>query len=199
MVALSGQSYVQSDWLFSSELIKSDKKMQQEIWKVVNGYEGIYEVSNLGRVKSIGREVLRGKNHLYQTKTRILSLSTSGRYQHIRLYNNGTSKRFYIHHLVCFVFLGYERKDSKIVVDHINNVGTDNRLVNLQVITQRENLSKENRGNSKYTGVHFYKRDKKWMAYISINSKRKHLGYFDNEYDAHLEYKRALSNLKLWR
>jgi len=170
--------------------------MQKEIWKVVKGYEGIYEVSDLGRVKSIGREVLRGHNYLYRTKTRILSLSTNGRYQHIRLYKGGFSERFSIHNLVCFVFLSYERKDSKIVVDHINNVGTDNRLVNLQVISQRENLSKENRGNSKYTGVHFSKRDRNWKAYITINNKRKHLGVFDNEYDAHLEYQKALSNLK---
>jgi hypothetical protein len=82
-----------------------------------------------------------------------------------------------------------------MIIDHINNIQTDNRLENLQIITHRENISKSKIGTSIYTGVCWNKRKNKWTASININYKRLHLGYFKNEYDAHLAYQNKLLTL----
>jgi hypothetical protein len=82
---------------------------------------------------------------------------------------------------------------NKIVVDHINNIKTDNRLVNLQLISQRENTSKDKKnGTSQYTGVCWKKSKNKFEAQININNKYKYLGLFTDEYEAHLAYEKAL-------
>ena len=97
----------------------------QEIWKPVPGYEELYEVSNLGRLKS-----LRG-NH-------IMALSPNSRkYLGANLSKNGKAKSIHIHRLVAEVFC--ERPEGKDVVDHINNNKNDNRASNLRWVTQKEN------------------------------------------------------------
>lgn len=68
------------------------------------------------------------------------------------------------------------------VVDHINGDGSehDNRECNLRICTQQENTF----NNKKAKGVHLDKKNNRWMAYITINRKRKHLGYYDTEEEA---------------
>lgn len=75
------------------------------------------------------------------------------------------------------------------VVDHINHNGLDNRRENLRVCTYSQNLMnmRKTRGSSKYKGVSFHKRAKKWMAYIK-KGDRKHIGYFDDEISAAKAY-----------
>jgi ribosomal protein L15E len=70
-------------------------------------------------------------------------------------------------------FLNHTPCGYKIVVDHIdNNIKTDNRLENLQLITQRENVSKDIKNtSSKYIGVCWHKKAKKWRSSIQINGK----------------------------
>ena len=83
----------------------------------------------------------------------------------------------FLNHIPC----GY-----KIVVDHINNISTDNRIDNLQLITSRENIIKDSiRGKSKYPGVDYDKVNKKWRARLEFNGDRYWLGRFINEIDAH--------------
>ena len=95
-------------------------------------------------------------------------------------------------------FLNHNPDGHNIVVDHINSNKLDNRLENLRLISNRENLilgkSLKNK-TSKYTGVSFFKRDKKWRASIMINGKINNLGFFKDEYQAHLAYQNALNNL----
>jgi hypothetical protein len=81
---------------------------------------------------------------------------------------------------------------SSLVVDHINNIKTDNRLSNLQLVTIRYNLSKDKTGTSKYTGVSWHSRDKNWQASIRINGKKAYLGSFQDESEAALAYQNAL-------
>jgi hypothetical protein len=89
-------------------------------------------------------------------------------------------------------FLNHKPNGHVLVVDHINNNRADNRLENLQIITQRENSSKDKKGVSKHTGVFWNKQNTKWHAQIQINGKKKHLGYFKCETAAHLSYQRKL-------
>jgi hypothetical protein len=156
-----------------------------EFWKDVKGYEGRYLISSTGKVKSI-----------IGNKEIILKQFLSGiGYNAVNLCKDGKRKKITIHQLVAITFLGHKICGHKLVVDHINDIKTDNRVENLQIITQRENSCKtQGKYSSKYKGVNFYKKTNKWLAHISINGTVKHLGYFKNEHDAHLAYVKALNN-----
>ena len=83
-----------------------------------------------------------------------------------------------------------------LVVDHINNNSLDNRVENLQVITQRQNATKDRTNKtSKYAGVSWHKALNKWRSYIKINYKQIHLGYFDNEEEASEVYNNKLKQI----
>ena len=80
-----------------------------------------------------------------------------------------------------------------LFVDHINHDGLDNRKNNLRLCTQRQNNQNQRpRGKtSKYKGVYWNKRAKKFMASICIDGKKKSLGYFDSEIVAAKAYDKA--------
>ena len=147
-----------------------------ENWRDVRGYEGYYQVSDLGRVKSLSKGRIL-KQHI-----------VNGRYNSVNLSANAVRRGVNVHTLVAESFLNHTN-NRKTVVDHINNIGTDNRLSNLQIISHRENCSKDRRGyTSKYTGVSWNKKTKKWVAFLSIDGKLKYLGSFDTEERASIAY-----------
>ncbi len=76
--------------------------------------------------------------------------------------------------------------------DHINHNGLDNRKENLRACTRSQNLGNRliQKHSSRFKGVSFYRPTGKWAAYIGINKKKQHLGYFQKEEDAALEYDR---------
>ena len=159
-----------------------------EIWKDIVGYEDKYQISNQGNVKSI-----------VYNKERILkpSVNTKG-YYHITLRKENKSTTTKIHQLVAIAFLNHIPNGNKIVVDHINCDKLNNNIDNLQLITNRENCSKDKKGgSSKYVGVSFYKQTGKWVANIWLDGKQHHLGYFTQEYYAFLAYHRKLKNIKI--
>jgi hypothetical protein len=153
----------------------------EEIWKDVPGYEGMYYVSNLGKVKNKRNVMLTGR------------INSRG-YLRAALNKNGKTKEFRFHQLVAMAFLNHEPCGMERVVDHINGNKLDNRVENLRLVTQRENC-KPNKLTSKYTGVHFCKYVGKYISKIFINGKSKYLGKFEDEYQAHLAYKKALENI----
>lgn len=106
--------------------------MTQEVFKPIPGYEGSYEVSNLGNVKSIKFD----KQKLLKT------YSNGAGYLQLTLRKNKKPKTYLIHQLVAMAFLGHNPCGHEFVVDHINNIKTDNRLVNLQVISNIHNIWK---------------------------------------------------------
>ena len=158
----------------------------EEVFKDIPGYEGIYQVSNLGRVKS-----------LKLNREKILKPSgDSLRYSHVILYNEGKRKAKKVHQLVAIAFLDHKPNGyNGLIVDHKDNNPLNNRLSNLQLISQRENSSKDRKGISKYTGVSLVKRSNKWTSKIAINSKVKHLGTFNSEEEASKYYQDALKSL----
>lgn len=152
-----------------------------EIWKDIKGFKD-YQVSNLGNVKSFKRG--RG---------RLLKPSKSTGYYTVILSRDNIKEGRYIHQLMAIAFLGYKTGNRSLVVDHINDIKTDNRLDNLQVITQRNNAYKtQGRYSSKFKGVTWHKISNKWLAQISVNNKRISLGLRDSEKEAHLLYQKAL-------
>tara|TARA_R110000822_G_scaffold296757_1_gene419252 strand:- start:338 stop:850 length:513 start_codon:yes stop_codon:yes gene_type:complete len=168
----------------------------KEVFKDIPNYEGIYQVSNLGNVKSLERKVKHFKGGLKTIKEKILKKDTSSHgYPRVRLAENGENKKFSIHQLVAIAFLNHKPNGYELVVDHIDNNRLNNCVNNLQIITQRENSSKDKKGTSKYAGVYWCKEIKKWRCQIRILGKLKDLGLFTDEYNAHLAYQEALKNL----
>ena len=168
-----------------------------EVWKDIKEYENLYKISNLGRVKSLNR-LIKEKRGFREIKERILKQgSDSGGYKQVNLYKDKKPKRILVHKLVAVAFLNHKPKETKLVVNHINFNKVDNRVENLEIITQRENTNlKHIKSSSKYVGVCWHKRIQKWRSRIVINGKSKHLGNFKNEYDAHLSYQKALKELE---
>ena len=159
-----------------------------EIFKDIKGYEGLYQISNLGNVKSLERLNDRGN----KLKEKILKAGLTSGYLLVTLSKNVKQKSYRVHQLVAITFLNHTPNWYKIVVDHKNAIKTDNRLENLQLITFRENLSKDKKGSSKYTGVSWNKLNKNWVAQITINNERIYLGSFTCQIEAHNEYQKAL-------
>ena len=99
-----------------------------EIWKEIPGYEGFYEVSDLGRVKRIGRS--RGTRPGW-----ILAPAKSHGYRSVRLSKNDVQQTHFIHRLVLATFLGENFGNA----NHINGDRADNRLCNLEGVNQTAN------------------------------------------------------------
>lgn len=169
-----------------------------EIWKDIPEFEGYYQVSNLGNVKSLSRTILGRGKHNALLKERLLKFSTStnGYYQVI-LQKEGTKKIFKVHSLVAICFLNHTPDGThNVVIDHINEIKTDNRLENLRLIGHRENVSRSMKNcTSTYVGVSWSKNAKKWISQITIEGKTKYLGLFDNEEDANKKYLETLKDL----
>ena len=117
-----------------------------------------------------------------------------------RLYSKG--KGYYVvkvegrlkswHRIVYEYFIGQIPKGLQ--VDHFNNIRTDNRISNLQLLSGPDNSRfqmKHKNNTSGFPGVSWYKANKKWQAHIKINGKEKHLGYFDSPEVAHQVYLQA--------
>jgi len=167
-----------------------------EVWKDIKDYEGIYQVSNFGNVKSLERYV-KGKIENRLQKENILSKRLVGdkgnQYYAVTLCNNKDRKQVKVSVLVAMAFLNHIPNGYVgFTVDHIDNNPLNNNVNNLQVITKRENSSKDRKGISKYTGVTFNKKSNKWRSQIWIDGKNKTLGSFDDELEAHRAYQKEL-------
>ena len=156
-----------------------------EVWKNIPEFES-YQVSNLGNVRS-----------LKYGKERILKKPINGGgYYQIGIYINKKCYKRTINQLMAIAFLNHKPCGHIMVVDHIDTNKLNNKLYNLQVITHRENCSKDKKEKtSKYTGVFLAKGRNKWRAYITINGKKKHLGCFVNEKEAAQAYQNELNKL----
>lgn len=167
-----------------------------EIWKSIKGYEEFYEISNFGNIKSLSRTIKKNQYDIKLKEKILKPFKNLNGYLHIELHKNGKGQKIKIHILMAINFLNHiPNKTHDIVVDHIDNNKHNNNLNNLQLLNNRQNCSKEQRGFSKFTGVGFAKREKKFRAYISINKKFNHLGYFKTEIEAHNAYQNALKNI----
>lgn len=113
--------------------------MKEEVFKPIKGYEGSYEISNLGRVKSLSRMVKGKGGGLRRVPERIMSVRTGGReYLHATLCLNSKYKTRTVHGLVAEAFL--DADPSRPQVNHINGDKFDNRVENLEWVTQSENM-----------------------------------------------------------
>ncbi len=155
-----------------------------EIWKDIIGYEGIYQISNLGNVKSLDRVTERpGLRGNMKRKGQYLKINTdTAGYFSVNL----SHKIHRIHRLLAIHFL--DRIEGKNIVNHIDKNRKNNNLENLEWCTILENnihgidYSKTLSG---LTGVTLHKPTGLWMAQINYNKKYKNLGYFKTKEDAY--------------
>lgn len=111
-----------------------------EIWKDIQGYEGLYQVSNLGRVKSLGRFIDRLVYGNYWQEERILKPNkTKYGYLIVELRKNKKPKYFTVHRLVAMTFIS--NPENKPQIDHINADKTNNSVNNLRWVTAKENVN----------------------------------------------------------
>ena len=108
-----------------------------EIWRDIEGYEGLYQVSNLGNVKSLK---FGPKNHPgvhSQPRTLRITKSSTG-YTHVQLYKEGKSSTILVHKLVAKAFV--PNPLAKPEVNHIDANRANNKVENLEWVTHKENL-----------------------------------------------------------
>ena len=123
-----------------------------EQWKPVVGFEDYYEVSDLGRVKGLPRETMRVDGIWHRRRDRILKPSRFGRTEHLRVYLqvDGVPIARLVHHLVLEAFVGFCPAGQE--TRHLNDIASDNRLVNLVWGTRQENMDDKVRLGTKLLG-----------------------------------------------
>ena len=115
--------------------------MKNEEWRDVVGYEGLYQVSNQGRVKSLERTIIKKDGRKQTVKERILK-GTPDKDGYIKIGlcgSTGKQKWFQVHRLVGEAFI--QNPDEKPQINHINEIKTDNRACNLEWCTCKRNIN----------------------------------------------------------
>jgi len=175
-------------------IIKMENNIEQ--WKDIEEYVGIYQISNFGNVKSLSRYIINKHHTLTLTKEKILKqcryIKKYG-YYGVSLRKDMVQKTHSIHCLVAENFLPKKLNDN-YVIDHINNIKTDNRSCNLQYISVRKNNIKDKKNKHNLLGV--YKNGNKFSAKIVIDGVRKYLGTFNTPEEANNEYLKNLNLIK---
>tara|TARA_R110000851_G_C12789186_1_gene536185 strand:+ start:120 stop:635 length:516 start_codon:yes stop_codon:yes gene_type:complete len=165
----------------------------KEIWKDIHGYELLYQISNLGNVKSLER--ITSHNHKKKERILVLNKNSSG-YLLVSLYKNSLQKTFSVHQLVAISFLNHKPNGFTLVVNHKDFNKKNNNVDNLEVVTVRENVNQKHMlSSSIYTGVSWSKSNNKWHSQIHIEKKSKSLGFYKTEEEASIAYEIALNNL----
>lgn len=152
--------------------------MRKEEWRPIKGFEGIYEVSSLGRVKSLARTISFGYGSSYKAKERIMSPHYVKGYRQVVLYKN--RKRIYlqVHRLVAMAFI--PNPNNYPIINHKNEIRSDNRPENLEWCSHSYNLS--------YNG----NREKKGKARMRPILQYDKNGHFIAEYAGGVEAQRIL-------
>lgn len=134
--------------------------MEQEIWKDIIGFEKLYQVSNLGRIKSLEREEICNRiKTIYRRYRKEIILkpfcSTNSPYPFVLLRNNNKTNNIRIHRLVAKAFI--PRVENKFYINHKDGDKTNNRVENLEWCTQKENVQ-----HSWKTGLSKFKHNKQY-------------------------------------
>lgn len=108
-----------------------------ETWLPIPGYEGWYEASDQGRIRSVDRVVTDRRGRQLRQKSKVLSQANDNGYRKVALSQNGRLRTFAVHRLVMLTFDG--PRPEGMEVHHRNNTRHDNRLENLEYVTPRRN------------------------------------------------------------
>ena len=156
----------------------------QAEWRPVVGYEGLYEVSNHGNIKSLhGRRTsIKSKHGNILAET----LNKAG-YLTVGLCKKGKSTTTRVHCIVSDAFMG-EKKEG-VYIDHIDGCKTNNKLWNLEFVTPEDNSHRwrklvSEKFYGKHIGISYHKIKEMWTASKRILGKNVYLGAYSTEKDA---------------
>lgn len=122
--------------------LESKIYMEEEIWLPIVGYEGLYDVSNLGNIKSLSRKYLNAHNNIKNITGFIMKQITDcDGYKVINLCKNGKKKMMKVHRLVAMSFI--PNPENKPCIDHIDTNRCNNNYFNLKWCTYKENQNNE--------------------------------------------------------
>ena len=162
--------------------------MTNEIWKDVEGYEGIYQVSNFGRIKSIGRK--NCSNVCLKDKILNPTLEYKNGYKRVCLCVNKTENKKRVHILVAKAFI--PNHNNYPIVNHKNGIKTDNRVENLEWCTYKQNAQ-----HAIQTGLVDNEKRKKQMRKIGkVHYDYKKNGRRINQYDLDGNFIKTWSTIK---
>lgn len=166
--------------------------MEKEIWKHIEGYESIYQISNYGNVKSLKRNVWHTRHGHITLQERMKAFTTTkeGR-KLVSLSNEGINKTFVVHKLVAKAFI--PNPLNLDCVTHKDGDNSNNYFKNLEWITMRDSaFLRENKNirTSKHIGVYYEKNKNRWRASFYKGGTQKSLGTFKTEKEAIKAYKK---------
>jgi len=144
----------------------------KEIWKDIEGYEGYYQVSNLGEIKSLERVTIQGK--LLKEKL-IKSSDNHNKYLYVSLFKDGNRKAVGVHRLVAQAFI--PNPENKPQVNHIDENTMNNNSENLEWVTGKEN---SNYGNH---NKHLSEAQER-TAVIAVDIKSHVYRFFNSQHEA---------------
>lgn len=169
-------------------------KLIQEIWRTINGYEGYYEISNYGRVKSLSRLIIMDSKRKRFQQDRILTHNICNTdYPRVTLTKNGKGIQFHIHCLVANAFIPNPNRLGD--VNHKDSDRLNPIVNNLEWTSRRENVTHgwlNRKKASVFPGVQFLKNRGQWKSIIWLNGKGKYLGQFKTEKEASDAYQQAV-------
>ena len=145
--------------------------MNNEIWKDIPGFNGVYQVNNFGVIKS-----------LKFNKEKILKTYDSNGYRKVDLQINKNKRKCSVHRLVAAAFLDLDLDDESCIVNHIDGVKHNNNLQNLELVSIAENTADgiKRKKNTELTKFITYIGIEKWAAQYLINDINIFLGEFSS-------------------
>lgn len=150
------------------------KEEIKEIWKDVKGYEGLYQISNLGRTKCLPKMTWNG--HKYIKREEVISkISDKNKYKHIALNKDGKTKSTSVHRLVALHFI--PNPHNKPMVDHIDGNKGNNRVDNLRWVTNQENVKNQITLKKQKISVVAYNRETGEKIYFESLTEAKKQGF----------------------
>lgn len=110
----------------------------EEVWKDIEGYEGLYQVSNMGRVKSVARYAPNNGGVFFKEEKILKQVKNKKGYCTVSLSKRSKKQSVTVHRLVAKAFVS--NPNSSLTVNHINEIKTDNRAENLEWMSISENV-----------------------------------------------------------
>lgn len=160
----------------------------------IEGYEGIYGVTETGIIFAYTRLQISEKGKVGLLSQHVIRSSLCGGYRKVTLYKDGKRKTHFVHRLVAKAFL--PNPDNLPMVNHKDFNKANNNVGNLEFVTPRGNSlysSMASTHSSKYAGVTWCKRRHKWQAQYQVGTKKVFLGRYASEVEAHKAYVNAIN------